>query len=104
MSLLSSSAAAASTPSSTVAITGSLPLKAQNYGVQFDNLMYVNGSFSSLLRSSKGQFSDLLNSLNPNCSYIQSREQDPGSGHVLGHNMDLQLVLDGGIRIMQMSS
>ncbi|KAL2516331.1 dof zinc finger protein DOF3.1-like [Forsythia ovata] len=62
--------------------------------------MYVNGSFSSLLGSSEGQFTDLLNGLSPNCSNMQSREQvgdqDPGSGHVPGHNMDLQLVLDGG--------
>lgn len=78
--------------STTSVITGSLPLKAQNYGGQFENLM----DFSSLLESSGGQFNDLLNGLSPNCSKMQSRElvgdQDPCSGH----NMDLQLVLEGG--------
>ncbi|KAL2552825.1 dof zinc finger protein DOF3.1-like [Forsythia ovata] len=75
-------------------------MKAQNFGVQFDNLMYVNGSFSSLMGSREGQFIELLNGLSPNCSNIRSREhigdQDPGSGHVPRHNMNLQLMLDGG--------
>ncbi|KAL2519011.1 Dof-type domain-containing protein [Abeliophyllum distichum] len=100
VSLSLSSIAATSTPSSTAAIIESLHLKAQNYGVQFNNLMYVNGSFSSLLGLSEGQFSDFLNGLSPNCSNMQPREQvgdqDSGLSHVPGHNMDLQLVLDGG--------
>ncbi|CAA3002507.1 dof zinc finger protein DOF3.1-like [Olea europaea var. sylvestris] len=90
------STAAVSAPSasrSTAAvITESLPLKAENYGGQFENLT----DFSSILGSSGGQFTDLLNGLTPNCSKVQSIElvgdQDPCSDH----NMDLQLVLEGG--------
>ncbi|KAK6125093.1 hypothetical protein DH2020_041157 [Rehmannia glutinosa] len=67
-------------------MTDTMPLKGDNYGGQFGNLLEAGGSFSSLLGSTEGHFSNFLDGLGPNGSTLQMGDHfgDPGSGQ----NMD----------------